>query len=131
MDRLNVGTGTVWEDRVGYSRAVRTGPLVVVAGTTAVDERSDTVAPNDAYAQTVYILDKIERALAQAGASMADVVRTRMFITSIDDQEAVGRAHGERFAEVRPAATMVEVKGLVRPELVVEIEAEAWVGGRD
>ncbi|MEM9415405.1 MAG: RidA family protein [Planctomycetota bacterium] len=128
MERINIGTGTVWEDRVGYSRAVRTGPLVVVAGTTAVDEQSNSVAPGDAYAQTVFILEKIAAALERAGASLSDVVRTRTYIVSIDDQEHVGRAHHEAFAEVRPAATMIEISGLVRPELVVEIEVEAWVG---
>lgn len=127
MNRKNIGTGTVWEDRVGYSRAVRTGPLVVVAGTTAVDADSNTVAPNDAYGQTAFILKKIGAALEEAGTSLADVVRTRMFVTSINDQEAVGRAHREVFADIRPAATMVEISGLVRPELVVEIEVEAWV----
>lgn len=127
MQRKNIGTGSVWEDRVGYSRAVRTGPLVVVAGTTAVDSESNTVAPNDAYAQTLFILRKIGSALEEAGASLDDVVRTRMFVKSIRDQEAVGRAHQEVFGNIRPAATMVEVVGLVRPELVVEIEAEAWI----
>ncbi len=124
-DRYTVSSGTAWEEIVGYSRAVRVGNIVEVAGTTAVDERGEIVGAGDPYAQARFIFAKIEKALAAAGASLKDVVRTRMFVTDITQWEAVGRAHGEVFREVRPAATMVEVRALIRPELMVEIEATA------
>ena len=126
--RLNISTGAPWEDIVGYSRAVRVGNIVEVAGTTAVDENGATVGQNDMYAQTRYILQKIENALQQAGANLSDVVRTRMFITDIGRWEAAGRAHGDFFKTIKPAATMVEVKALINPELLIEIEATAICG---
>jgi enamine deaminase RidA (YjgF/YER057c/UK114 family) len=125
--RLNITSGAVWEDTVGYCRAVRIGNIVEVAGTTAIDEKSQVVGADDAYAQTRYILQKIERALVQAGASMRHVVRTRMFVTDISHWEQVGRAHGEFFSTIKPAATMVEVSKLIDPALLVEIEASAVI----
>lgn len=126
--RITISSGAIWEDIVGYSRAVRMGNIVEVAGTTAVDENGNTVGINDMYAQTQYILQKIEKALQQADANLSDVVRTRMFITDIRQWEAAGRAHGEFFRTIKPAATMVEVKALINPELLIEIEATAICG---
>ncbi len=125
--RTNISSGAKWEDIVGYSRAVRVGNTVEVAGTTAVDENGQVVGMNDPYEQTKFALGKIERALRQAGASLQDVIRTRMFVTDIHAWEEIGRAHGEFFREIKPAATMVEVKALISPELLVEIEATAIV----
>jgi enamine deaminase RidA (YjgF/YER057c/UK114 family) len=124
-ERLLISSGTAWEETVGYSRAVRVGDIVEVAGTTAVDEEGQVVGPGDPYSQTRFILQKIESALQAAGSSLKDVVRTRIFLTDIGQWEAVGKAHGEFFRETRPAATMVEVSALIRPELMVEIEATA------
>jgi enamine deaminase RidA (YjgF/YER057c/UK114 family) len=128
MARQNISSGTKWEPLVGYSRAVRVGPYVHVAGTTAVDASGALVGPGDAYAQTAFILRKIEDALGQAGASMSQVVRTRLFVTDISRFEEFGQAHGEVFRSVRPASTMVEVKALVDPQMLIEIEADAYVG---
>jgi enamine deaminase RidA (YjgF/YER057c/UK114 family) len=123
--RVNISSGAKWEDIVGYSRAVRVGNIIEVAGTTAVDEQGNVVGLADPFQQTSFILAKIEKALLQAGATLKDVVRTRIFVTDIAHWEEVGRAHGEYFREVKPAATMLEVSALISPELLVEIEATA------
>ena len=125
MKRVNVSSGTPWETSVGYSRAVRVGSRVYVSGTTASDENGRTVALDDAYAQTQFILRKIEESLREVGATMSDVVRTRIFVTDISQWEEIGKAHGEVFGNIRPAATMVEVRRLVNPDHLVEIEVDA------
>ena len=122
-----ISSGAKWEEIVGYSRAVRAGSIVEVAGTTAVDENGQVVGAGDSYLQTRFIINKIERALKEAGASLQDVVRTRIFVTNIQDWEAIGRAHAEFFREIRPATTMVEVKALISPEMLVEIEVTALI----
>jgi len=123
--RINISTGTKWEGLAGYSRAVRIGNVVEVAGTTAVNEEGTIMGINDVEQQTRFIFQRIKKSLEQAGASMADVIRTRMFVTDITYWEVVSRLHGEVFRDIRPACTLLEVSKLIQPELLIEIEATA------
>lgn len=127
MERTNYSSGTKWEAIVGYSRAVRVGNIIEVTGTVAADENSNLVGGNSAFEQTIYILQKIEAVLQEAGASLKDVVRTRMYVTDIRRWEEYGKAHGQFFKDIKPCTTMVEVKGLIGPEFLIEIEATAIV----
>jgi enamine deaminase RidA (YjgF/YER057c/UK114 family) len=128
MNRQLISSGTIWEKQYGYSRAVRVGGAVYVAGTTAVDEAGQVIGEDDPYRQARFIYAKIEKALAEAGASLGDVVRVRAFVTDIARWTEVARAQGEVFGEIRPAATLVQVSALVDPRLLVEIEADAITG---
>ena len=125
MQRTNYSSGAKWEDIVGYSRAVRIGNTIEVTGTVAVDENSSLVGKGSAYAQTKFIIEKIEKILELAGASLKDVVRTRMFVTDISRWEEYGKAHGEFFKEIKPCTSMIEVSALIEPDYLIEIESTA------
>ncbi len=127
MERINYSSGAKWEDIVGYSRAVKMGNIIEVTGTVAVDENSRLIGHGDAYAQTRFIIQKIEAVLKKAGAELKDVVRTRMFVTDISRWEEYGKAHGEFFKDIKPCTSMIEVKGLIAPEYLIEIEATAII----
>ncbi len=127
MTRTNYSSGSKWEPIAGYSRAVKVGNSIEVSGTVAVDENNQTIGKGDAYLQAKFILQKIEKALQNAGASLKDVVRTRMFVTDITRWQEYGRAHGEFFAGIMPCTSMIEVKGLIDPDYLIEIEATAII----
>ena len=127
MERTNYSSGAHWEDIVGYSRAVKIGNVIEVTGTVAVDEKNLLVGEGDAYRQTQFIIEKIQAVLQRAGASLHDVIRTRMFVTDISRWEEYGKAHGEFFATIKPCTSMIEVKGLIAPEYLIEIEATAII----
>jgi len=127
--RKNIGSGAIWEDIVGYSRAVRIGNIIEVAGTTAVDENGSIVGSRDAYIQTNYILHKIENAIIKLGGKRDDIIRTRIFTTNIELWDEIGKAHGEFFRNIKPASTMLEISALINKEMLVEIEVTAYVEG--
>ncbi len=127
MTRKRISSGAKWENIVGYSRAIYDEPFVFVAGTTATGEQGRIIGKNDPYKQTIQVIKNIQSALNKAGADLKDVVRTRIFVTNIDDWQQIGRAHGEFFGEIKPAATMVEVSRLVDPDMLVEIEVDAII----
>ncbi len=126
-ERINISTGVMWEDKVGYSRAVKIGSIIAVSGTTAIVD-GEVKGENDYYVQTKTILEKIRTALNEAGADMEDVIRTRIYVKDISNWEAVGKAHSEFFGKIRPASTMVEISALVDEKMLVEIEADAYTG---
>lgn len=125
MQRTNYSSGAKWEDIVGYSRAVKAGNIIEVSGTISVNDNNELVGKDDAYLQTIFILEKIQKVLEKAGASLKDVIRTRMFVTDIGRWEEYGKAHGEFFRDIKPATSMIEVAGLIGPDYLVEIEATA------
>jgi enamine deaminase RidA (YjgF/YER057c/UK114 family) len=128
MERTNYSSGAKWEDIVGYSRAVKIGNLIELTGTVAIDEKNNVVGEGNAYEQTMFIIGKMEKILQRAGSSLKDVVRTRMFVTDISRWEEYGKAHGEFFKDIRPCTSMIEVKGLITKEFLIEIEATAIIG---
>ncbi|HVM87373.1 MAG TPA: RidA family protein [Puia sp.] len=127
MERINYSSGAKWEEIVGYSRAVKMGNIIEVTGTVAVDDNNEVIGKDNAYAQTKFVIEKIEKVLERSGASLKDIVRTRMFVTDISRWEEYGKAHGEFFKNIRPCTSMIEVKGLIAPEYLIEIEATAIV----